>query len=166
MNELKKEIGERLAKIRKSKNMRQDQLKDLIGAPTVQMISSWECGHSFPSTTYLILIAKKLDISLDYLLLGKENDSNHYKMNNYKDICGFIVELLNNDMFKISGYFSNFDSYITELNTSDETIYRFKNDFENLQVSKKIMRKDLYDEAVNDLLEKFDIPLKDKKTKK
>ena len=43
---------------------------------------------------------------------------------------------------------------------------RFKNDFENLQVSKNIMRKDLYDEAVNDLLEKIDITLKDKKTKK
>ena len=79
MDEAKKEIGKRIAEIRKSKKIKQEELKEMIGAPTVQMISGWENGHSFPSTTYLIIIAKKLDISLDYLLLGKRSDSTDKK---------------------------------------------------------------------------------------
>ena len=69
MNETKKELGKRIAEIRKSKKLNQEEFKELIGAPTVQMISGWENGHSFPSVNYLIIIAKKLDTSLHYLLL-------------------------------------------------------------------------------------------------
>lgn len=159
MNELKKEFGKRLAEIRKSKKIKQEELKELINAPTVQMISGWECGHSFPSANYLIILAKKLDISLDYLLLGKNNNAKNKKIFTYKDAAECMIELQSCGLFSISGYQYSSDLYQTNLYTFDKKIESFKLEFDNLMTAAKTLRKELFDQAVIDLLNKYDIPL-------
>lgn len=160
MNELKKEFGKRLAEIRKSKKIKQEELRDMIGAPTVQMISGWENGHSFPSTNYLIILAKKLDISLDYLLLGKPNDKSSKKLHTYKDVAEYILELLDSGLFQLCGYGWDSTLYKTSLETLDKKIADFKHEFDNLLVASKTLRPELFKQATVDLLDKYDIPIK------
>ena len=160
MDELKKEFGKRLAEIRKSKKIKQEELREMIDAPTVQMISGWENGHSFPSTNYLIILAKKLDISLDYLLLGKPNDKSPKKLHTYKDVAEYILELLNSGLFKLGGYDLGSNLYATNLETLDKKIADFKHEFDNLLVASKTLRPELFKQATVDLLNKYDIPIK------
>ena len=63
-------FGERLALLRKSKKISQERLSELVGVSR-QAVSKWENNESYPETEKLILIAEKLDASLDYLLLNK-----------------------------------------------------------------------------------------------
>ena len=161
MDEIKKEVGKRIAEIRKSKGLKQEEFKELIGAPTIQMISGWENGHSFPSANYLIIMAKKLDISLDYVLLGKQNDPDDKTIRTYKEAFSYIVELLNSKLFKIEGYpdLSN-GKYITLLSSSDGRVNEFKKEYDILSAAAKTIRVELMQQAFTDLLNKYDIPLK------
>lgn len=169
MDESKKEFGKRLAEVRKSKKIKQEEFKELIGAPTVQMISGWENGHSFPSPTYLIIIAKKLDISLDYLLLGREKESQDKTIRTYKDAAIAIVELIKCNLFDISSYLSS-DSFgktfnVTTLSSSNKKINSFREELDNLLVASKSLRPELFNQAVDDLLGKYDILIKTEGTK-
>lgn len=156
----KKEIGKRIAEIRKNKNLKQAQLKELIGAPTVQMISNWENGHSFPSTIYLIIIAKKLDISLDYLLFGKDVYSKIYKIDTYKEVGQIIVELISSGLFFFSSSSLAKRCWDTDLNTSDKTIYNFSQELCHLLAASGSLRPELFEQAIEDLLNKYDSPIK------
>ncbi|HPF82647.1 MAG TPA: helix-turn-helix transcriptional regulator [Bacilli bacterium] len=65
------DFGERLANTRKKSNLTQEQLAALLNV-TRQTISKWESNEFYPETDKLISLTKILDVSLDYLLLGKE----------------------------------------------------------------------------------------------
>ena len=162
MNNLKREFGKRLAEVRKSKKLKQEDLREMINAPTVQMISGWENGHSFPSTTYLIILAKKLDISLDYLLLGKPNDKSSKQLFTYKDALEYILDFINMGLFELSGYNFDHNTYATILESLDQKIADFKHEYDNLLVASKTLRPELYKQAIMDLLDKYDIPIKQK----
>ena len=71
------EIGHRIAKIRKSKNMLQKDLADQTSL-SVKFISRVECGTSTVSVSTLMKICDTLDCSLDYLVYGKSASSEHY----------------------------------------------------------------------------------------
>lgn len=159
MNELKKELGKRLAEIRKSKKIKQEELKEMIGVPTVQMISGWENGHSFPSSIYLINIAKKLDISLDYLLLGKENEKNSKKVQTYKDAIEKIIELKNCNLFYLNSYEIGNGVSATVLESRDKTIAKFKQELDYLLVAEQSLRKELFNQAISELIDKYDIAI-------
>ncbi|MBQ9730526.1 MAG: helix-turn-helix transcriptional regulator [Bacilli bacterium] len=60
-------FSHQLKEIRKDRNMSQKQLGDLIGVSKVS-ISNYENGMQYPTLEKLILLAKVLDCSLDYLL--------------------------------------------------------------------------------------------------
>lgn len=162
MNESKIEFGKRLAEIRKSKKIKQKELKEMIDAPTVQMISGWENGHSFPSTNYLIILAKKLDISLDYLLLGKQKNSKDPTISTYKDAAIYITQLVNSGLFTIGGYHSGEfgQIYCTTLESTNKVLGNFKKEFDNLLVASKTLKPELFKQAIIDLLDKYDVPLK------
>lgn len=161
MDETKKEVGKRIAEIRKSKGLKQEEFKELIGAPTIQMISGWENGHSFPSANYLIIMAKKLDISLDYILLGGKNDPDDKTIRTYKEAFSYIVELLKSKLFKIEGYPDlSSGKYITMLSSSDDKVNEFKKEYIILSAAAKTIRDELMQQAFTDLLNKYDIPLK------
>ncbi len=165
MDELKKEIGKRIAEIRKAKKLNQEELKELIGAPTVQMISGWENGHSFPSVPYLVIFAKKLDISLDYLLLGNKKDVQDKTIVTYKDAAEYILQFVFSGLFEISGYQYGVskEQYTVTLTSNDKKIRDFKLELDNLMVAAKTLKPELLKQALSDLLEKYDYPIKNSK---
>ena len=60
-----------LRAIREQRNMSQKQLANLLGVSRIT-VAEWEQGGGYPQTETVILIAKKLDVSLDCLLLDKK----------------------------------------------------------------------------------------------
>lgn len=56
--------------MRKEKYLSQEQLAEIMGV-SGQAVSKWEQGSGYPETEKLIDLAKKLDVSLDMLLLDK-----------------------------------------------------------------------------------------------
>lgn len=68
-----KEIGERIKKARKLKNLTQKQLSD-ISKIDVTSISRYENGNQFPNLDTIIKISVGLECSLDYLVFGDEKN--------------------------------------------------------------------------------------------
>ncbi len=64
-------MGERIGILRQEKGMTQSVLAEKMGI-TPQAISKWERGLSFPDLSRLEELAKMLEVSVDYLLTGKD----------------------------------------------------------------------------------------------
>ena len=64
-------MGERIGILRQEKGMTQSVLAERLGI-TPQAISKWERGLSFPDLSRLEELAKMLEVSVDYLLTGKD----------------------------------------------------------------------------------------------
>ncbi|KOA18663.1 HTH-type transcriptional regulator Xre [Clostridium homopropionicum DSM 5847] len=60
-------IGEVIFKLRKEKNITQDQLGNFIGVSTAA-VSKWESGISYPDITLLPILATFFNVSIDMLL--------------------------------------------------------------------------------------------------
>ncbi len=63
-------FGENLQKIRKSNQLSQEDLAEMLGVSR-QAVSKWELGVGYPEVDKLMLLSKKLNISLDSLLVGE-----------------------------------------------------------------------------------------------
>lgn len=59
-------FSENLKAIRKKHNITQEDLADMLSVSR-QAISKWESGAGYPETEKLLILAKELSISLDYL---------------------------------------------------------------------------------------------------
>lgn len=64
-------LGERLAMLRKSKGLSQEQLADELYL-TRQTISKWELNQSVPDITYILKLSDHFAVSTDYILRGDE----------------------------------------------------------------------------------------------
>ncbi len=71
MTTSKKDIGDRIRVQRKEQRITQTELGRLLGVSTSQ-ISAYENGESYPNPDSLAKIAVHLSVSLDYLIIGKE----------------------------------------------------------------------------------------------
>lgn len=60
-------FGNNLRLIRKEKGLTQEQLAEMLNVSR-QAVSKWESDIGYPETEKLIIIAKELGISLDYLM--------------------------------------------------------------------------------------------------
>lgn len=86
--------------LRKKKKMSQGELADRLDISR-QAISEWERGVSYPSVEKLIALSDVFDVSLDYLVKGKEEakgmkgmetkDLNYLHFANMKNTSGYIV---------------------------------------------------------------------------
>lgn len=66
-------LGKKVAEARKSKNLTQEQLAELM-AVTRQSVSRWESDLAYPEMDKVVLLSEILDVSCDYLLKdGKVN---------------------------------------------------------------------------------------------
>lgn len=63
-------IGEMLKELRRSKGVSQENLAELCGV-SMQAVSKWENGQSFPDITFLPKLAGYFQVTIDTLLLGK-----------------------------------------------------------------------------------------------
>lgn len=59
-------FSENLKAIRKKHNITQEELADMLSVSR-QAISKWESGVGYPETEKLLILAKELNVSLDYL---------------------------------------------------------------------------------------------------
>lgn len=66
-----KKVGEQIAALRKNKGITQNELGERIGV-SFQAVSKWERGESLPDVTILPDLAKILETTVDYILLGNE----------------------------------------------------------------------------------------------
>lgn len=64
-------FAENLRQVRKEKSISQEQLAEIIGVSR-QAVSKWEQGSGYPEMEKLLLLARELNISLDYLMLDEK----------------------------------------------------------------------------------------------
>ena len=69
-------LGERIYKLRSEKNLSQGDLADALEVSR-QSISKWETNASVPELDKLIKLSEVFDVSLDYLITGKEKAEQH-----------------------------------------------------------------------------------------
>ncbi|MBR5266203.1 MAG: helix-turn-helix transcriptional regulator [Clostridia bacterium] len=67
-------FAENLKQIRKEKRISQEELAEMLDVSR-QAVSKWEQGQGYPEVEKLLLIANKLDISLDALMSGEVSHS-------------------------------------------------------------------------------------------
>ena len=92
------EIGKSIVKIRKDKNLTQDDLARKYYV-TRQTISNWETGKSYPDLETIVKISDDFNISLDVLLkednkMVKEIDNKVKANKKYKKILMYIVIII------------------------------------------------------------------------
>ena len=87
-------IGKRIAQLRKSRGMTQDQLAERVGI-SAQAVSKWENDISCPDISLLPKLSEILGISVDELLSGKKEKAVAYvpeeKRKDIKDMMFRIV---------------------------------------------------------------------------
>ena len=66
-----KKVGEQIAVLRKVKGLTQSELGERIGV-SFQAVSKWERGETLPDVTLLPDLAKILETTVDFILLGSE----------------------------------------------------------------------------------------------
>ena len=66
-------FSERVLQARKAKGMSQEKLAELVGVSR-QAVSKWETGEAKPDVDKLIAICEALELSMDYLCFGKEEE--------------------------------------------------------------------------------------------
>ncbi len=65
-------FGEKLQTIRKKNQLSQEGLAEMLGVSR-QAVSKWELGDGYPEVDKLLILSKKLNVSLDSLLGGEES---------------------------------------------------------------------------------------------
>lgn len=68
-------FGNNLKLIRKEKGITQEQLAEMLNVSR-QAVSKWESDSGYPETDKLLLLAGKLNVSLDFLMDNKPKDDN------------------------------------------------------------------------------------------
>ena len=64
-------FGENLQMLRKKNHLSQERLAEMLGVSR-QAVSKWELGEGYPEVDKLLILSKKLNVSLDSLL-GEDN---------------------------------------------------------------------------------------------
>jgi len=63
-------FADNLKSIRQERHISQEELAEIIGVSR-QAVSKWEQGSGYPEMGKLLVLSKKLNVSLDYLMLGE-----------------------------------------------------------------------------------------------
>lgn len=78
------QLGDRIRKLRESRNMTQTELSEILGMKTYTTVSKWEKNENFPKGKDLKKLAEIFNVTSDYLLglsdtkLGKITTQNEY----------------------------------------------------------------------------------------
>lgn len=82
-------IGKFILKLRKEKNMTQQELADKIGV-TDRAISKWENGRGMPDLSLMKPLCDELNITINELLSGEKLDKKEYKEKSEENIINTI----------------------------------------------------------------------------
>jgi len=70
---MEKTFGKRIAELRHSKGMKQDELAGILNV-SAQAVSKWENDQSYPDISLLPTISKIFGVSVDELLTGEKQE--------------------------------------------------------------------------------------------
>ena len=87
-------IGKFIARMRKEKNMTQEDLARILGV-TNKTISRWENGNYMPDLSLLKPLSEVLDISLNELLSGEKDISVQKANENISNITNYFNLVIN-----------------------------------------------------------------------
>ncbi|MBP3540313.1 MAG: helix-turn-helix transcriptional regulator [Clostridia bacterium] len=93
-------FGQRLYVLRKTKNISQEELAELLDVSR-QSISKWENDKAYPEMTRLLFMSEFFDVSLDYLMRGTEEKSKEAATVSYK--ARNMLLIWNNFVSNLSG---------------------------------------------------------------
>lgn len=85
-------IGKFIAKLRKDKNMTQEQLAEKLGVNS-KSISRWENAKCMPDLSLLVPLSKELGISVNDLLSGKKNDKEGYQKEFEENMINIVSKI-------------------------------------------------------------------------
>ena len=68
-------FSENLQAVRKKNQLSQEELAELLGVSR-QAVSKWELGDGYPEVEKLLILSKKLNVSLDSLMTGSVPGNN------------------------------------------------------------------------------------------
>lgn len=121
-----KKVGAQIANLRKAKGITQSELGERIGV-SFQAVSKWERGETLPDTSLLPDLARILETTVDFILLGCE------KVIEYKGKCTVADMKKGLHCLKNAGEYLGAENIIyraaikginTDLNTDIEEAFR------------------------------------------
>ena len=121
-----KKVGAQIANLRKAKGITQSELGERIGV-SFQAVSKWERGETLPDTALLPDLARILETTVDFILLGGE------KVIEYKGKCTVGDMRKGLECLKNAGEYLGAENIIyraaikginTDLNTDIEEAFR------------------------------------------
>ncbi len=111
-----KTVGEKIAELRKQKNMTQEEFGSMLGI-SAQSISKWENNVSLPDITLIPIIADTFDITID-ALFDRSVAISSVKAENAVDIAFDRLLKTNASYF---GVLNKFDEYKTDIDKENTT---------------------------------------------
>ncbi len=78
-------VGEQIQILRKGKGLTQSQLGERVGV-SFQAVSKWERGETLPDVSLLPDLARVLETSVDYILLGGEKQTEYKGKSSVADV--------------------------------------------------------------------------------
>lgn len=122
-------VGEQIAHLRKEKGLTQSELGERIGV-SFQAVSKWERGETLPDTSILPDLARVLETTVDFILLGGEKILEYKGRFSVSDMKRGLIALKNSGEFLGKDnliYRSAIKGINTELKTDIEEA--FSNDY-------------------------------------
>ncbi|MEE3349199.1 MAG: helix-turn-helix transcriptional regulator [Candidatus Gastranaerophilaceae bacterium] len=107
MNNLKIRLGRRIKNLRKSKNITQEKLAEIISMD-ITSLSKIETGRNYPQPETVEKLANALNVSIDKLFLFKDDFSKEEYLNEINNNIKFI----SNDINKLKILYSVSSSLI------------------------------------------------------
>ena len=157
-------IGEKILKLRKSKNLSQEELSEKINV-TRQTISNWELGETVPDLKQASALAKFFDISINELtnneLLSKKIDKTVNNSNKILKIVKTILIILAITIILtlliIIFVFESMDYFTaTPVGSSVGTMCNYKDETYNYVINKDYQSGNLsLDTKDTEILDKF-----------
>lgn len=84
-------FGERLANLRKTKGLSQEQLAEVLDL-TRQTISKWELDQSTPDLEYIVKLSDFFSVTTDYLIKGEQINQPSDKIKNTASFGGLKIQ--------------------------------------------------------------------------
>jgi transcriptional regulator with XRE-family HTH domain len=116
-----KTVGEKIAELRKQKNMTQEEFGALLGI-SAQSISKWENNISLPDITLIPIIADTFDITID-TLFDRSATISSINAENAVDIAFDRLLKTNASYFDVLDKFEEYKSVINKENATATAFY-------------------------------------------
>ena len=177
----KHKIGDTISQLRKEKGWTQAELASKL-LVSDKAVSKWESNKGEPSIEFLPILAQLFDVSLDYLMTGKEKEdkiitisklelcakkddvdmykevklSSDYKDENGKTIFDYVFKYESCNIFKVIMNSGNYISRHKGDNQFLENFYYMRIKCNDITVIRDLIRLDYINSTINHHLDNFE----------